>query len=213
MELVDKILEKARERKGLDHREASVLLACEIPEKIEEMYIKTIEEAEKIRNKENVIILIKIDEQNSFCVFIDKILNPNQNANVFIFPIKIDEKGHKEIERKYSIRKDKINRPISVFKGENKELFIIGENDIVIMKQQEKDQCFCDKNLYDFGNNENEYYLGLNGDKTYILDTESIFTDPGTYVYYGEKTCTMNNNNNYEKNHHYSYCSGSISCS
>ncbi len=38
IELIDKILEKARERKGLSHREASVLLACEIEEKNEEIY-------------------------------------------------------------------------------------------------------------------------------------------------------------------------------
>ncbi len=38
VELIDKILEKARLQKGLDHREASVLLACEIPEKNEELY-------------------------------------------------------------------------------------------------------------------------------------------------------------------------------
>lgn len=36
--LIDKILEKAKARKGLSHREASVLLACDIPEKVEEMY-------------------------------------------------------------------------------------------------------------------------------------------------------------------------------
>ena len=36
--LVDEILAKARELKGLTHREASVLLACENQEKIEEMY-------------------------------------------------------------------------------------------------------------------------------------------------------------------------------
>ena len=46
--LIDAILEKARPKKtadgkqthcaGLTHREASVLLACEIPEKVEEMY-------------------------------------------------------------------------------------------------------------------------------------------------------------------------------
>jgi len=44
--LIDQLLEKARPKKqdkgyvcaGLTHREASVLLACEIPEKIEEMY-------------------------------------------------------------------------------------------------------------------------------------------------------------------------------
>lgn len=38
VELIDQIIEKARARKGLDHREASVLLACQIPEKIEEVY-------------------------------------------------------------------------------------------------------------------------------------------------------------------------------
>ena len=46
IELIDEILEKARPKKtadgthcaGLTHREASVLLACDIPEKVEEMY-------------------------------------------------------------------------------------------------------------------------------------------------------------------------------
>ncbi len=36
--LIDAIIEKAKQRKGLSHREASVLLACEIPEKIAECY-------------------------------------------------------------------------------------------------------------------------------------------------------------------------------
>ena len=38
VEVIDAILEKARQRKGLSHRDASVLLACEIPEKNQEMY-------------------------------------------------------------------------------------------------------------------------------------------------------------------------------
>ena len=46
VELIDRILEKARPRKtetgcvcaGLTHREASVLLACDIPEKVHRMY-------------------------------------------------------------------------------------------------------------------------------------------------------------------------------
>ena len=38
LELVDSILEKAALRKGLNHREASVLLACDNPDKIKEMY-------------------------------------------------------------------------------------------------------------------------------------------------------------------------------
>lgn len=36
--LIDSIIEKAKLRKGLSHREASVLLACDIPEKIRECY-------------------------------------------------------------------------------------------------------------------------------------------------------------------------------
>lgn len=38
MELVDALIEKAKERKGLTHREASVLLACDNEEKIQEIY-------------------------------------------------------------------------------------------------------------------------------------------------------------------------------
>ena len=38
LKLVDSILEKAKQRKGLSHRDASVLLACEDEEKIKEMY-------------------------------------------------------------------------------------------------------------------------------------------------------------------------------
>lgn len=38
VELIDQILNKARERKGLSHQEASVLLACDIPEKVQELY-------------------------------------------------------------------------------------------------------------------------------------------------------------------------------
>ncbi|MDD6033424.1 MAG: [FeFe] hydrogenase H-cluster radical SAM maturase HydG [Oscillospiraceae bacterium] len=46
VELIDRLLEKAKPKKtaagvhceGLTHREASVLLACDIPEKVEEMY-------------------------------------------------------------------------------------------------------------------------------------------------------------------------------
>ena len=38
VEVIDAILAKAREQKGLTHREASVLLACDMPEKVQEMY-------------------------------------------------------------------------------------------------------------------------------------------------------------------------------
>ena len=38
LELIDQILKKAEERKGLNHREASVLLACEDEDRIQKMY-------------------------------------------------------------------------------------------------------------------------------------------------------------------------------
>lgn len=38
LHLIRQILDKAKERKGLSHREASVLLACEIPEILNEIY-------------------------------------------------------------------------------------------------------------------------------------------------------------------------------
>lgn len=38
IELIDEIIRKAKERKGLNHRDASVLLACEDPDKIREIY-------------------------------------------------------------------------------------------------------------------------------------------------------------------------------
>lgn len=38
LELVDAILEKAKARKGLGHREASVLLACDDPQRVEALY-------------------------------------------------------------------------------------------------------------------------------------------------------------------------------
>jgi 2-iminoacetate synthase len=38
IELIDQIIAKAKERKGLSHREASVLLACENEEKIQEVF-------------------------------------------------------------------------------------------------------------------------------------------------------------------------------
>ena len=39
LELIDAIIAKAKLRKGIDHREASVLLACENPEKLREIYV------------------------------------------------------------------------------------------------------------------------------------------------------------------------------
>lgn len=64
--LIDEILNKARELKGLNHREASVLLACENEEKIQEMYAL----AEKIKKDfyGNRIVMFAPLYLSNYCV-------------------------------------------------------------------------------------------------------------------------------------------------
>lgn len=64
--LLDEILAKARLGKGLNHREASVLLACEIPEKVEELY----QLAERIKKDYygNRIVLFAPLYLSNYCV-------------------------------------------------------------------------------------------------------------------------------------------------
>ena len=66
IELIDSILKKAAERKGLTHREASVLLACDIPEKVQEMY----ELAEQIKKDfyGNRIVMFAPLYLSNYCV-------------------------------------------------------------------------------------------------------------------------------------------------
>ena len=74
IELIDAILEKARPKKqdkgyvcaGLTHREASVLLACEIPEKIEEMY--KIAEEIKLAFYGNRIVMFAPLYLSNYCI-------------------------------------------------------------------------------------------------------------------------------------------------
>ena len=74
VELIDQILEKARPKKngngvtcaGLDHREASVLLACDIPEKIEEIY--KIAEEIKLAFYGNRIVMFAPLYLSNYCV-------------------------------------------------------------------------------------------------------------------------------------------------
>ncbi|MDO5135715.1 MAG: [FeFe] hydrogenase H-cluster radical SAM maturase HydG [Eubacteriales bacterium] len=74
VELIDALLEKARPRKtadgwhcqGLTHREASVLLACEIPEKIEQMY--QIAEEIKLAFYGNRIVMFAPLYLSNYCV-------------------------------------------------------------------------------------------------------------------------------------------------
>ena len=49
----------------------------------------------------------------------------------------------------------------------------------------------------DFANNNFEHYMVLKEPGTTFLDVDSIFTDPGIYVYYGKTTCSMKNTADY----------------
>lgn len=66
VELIDRLIAKARLLKGLTHREASVLLACEIPEKIQEIY----DLAEEIKKKfyGNRIVMFAPLYLSNYCV-------------------------------------------------------------------------------------------------------------------------------------------------
>lgn len=65
-QLIDSILEKAKLCKGLSHREASVLLACEIPEKNEEIF----ELAREIKNQiyGNRVVLFAPLYLSNYCI-------------------------------------------------------------------------------------------------------------------------------------------------
>ena len=66
LELVDALLDKAELLKGLTHREASVLLACEDPERIERMFAL----AEKIKKDfyGNRIVMFAPLYLSNYCV-------------------------------------------------------------------------------------------------------------------------------------------------
>ena len=74
IELIDSILEKAKPNytdhgtfcKGLTHREASVLLACDIPEKVKEMY-DLAEEIKKAFYGNRIVIFAPLYLSN-YCV-------------------------------------------------------------------------------------------------------------------------------------------------
>lgn len=66
IELIDNIIEKARKRKGLTHREASVLLACDMPDKIKEVY-KLAEQIKKDFYGNRIVIFAPLYLSN-YCV-------------------------------------------------------------------------------------------------------------------------------------------------
>ncbi|MBR5328831.1 MAG: [Firmicutes bacterium] len=66
VELLDEIMAKARQHKGLTHREASVLLACDDPARIEEMY-KLAEEIKMAYYGNRIVIFAPLYLSN-YCI-------------------------------------------------------------------------------------------------------------------------------------------------
>lgn len=66
VEMIDRIIEKAKLCKGLTHREASVLLACQLPDKMEELY----DLAEQLKKKfyGNRIVMFAPLYLSNYCV-------------------------------------------------------------------------------------------------------------------------------------------------
>ena len=79
LELVDSLLEKAKELKGLTHREASVLLACEDEERIQKMY--DLAELFKVFGDSTRIRILFVLFEAEVCVCdLAKVLNMTQSA-------------------------------------------------------------------------------------------------------------------------------------
>ena len=101
VELIDSLLEKARPRHtatgtvcaGLTHREASVLLACEIPEKVEQMY-KLAEEI-KLAFYGNRIVMFAPLYLSNYCVN-GCVYCPYHSKNKHIARIKL---SHEDVRR------------------------------------------------------------------------------------------------------------------
>ncbi len=66
IELIDQILEKAKQKKGLTHREASVLLACPIEEKNQEIYKLAMEIKEQFYG--NRIVMFAPLYLSNYCI-------------------------------------------------------------------------------------------------------------------------------------------------
>jgi len=119
--LIDSILEKARPVKsaggvrcaGLSHREASVLLACEIPEKIEEMY-KLAEEI-KLAFYGNRIVMFAPLYLSNYCVN-GCVYCPYHMKNKHIKRIKLSQE---EIKREVIALQDMGHKRLAIEAGED----------------------------------------------------------------------------------------------
>lgn len=116
VELIDSIIEKARQRKGLSHQEASVLLACEIPEKIAECY----DLAEQIKQDfyGNRIVMFAPLYLSNYCVN-GCVYCPYHLKNKHIARKKLTQE---EIVREVTALQDMGHKRLAIEAGEHPEL-------------------------------------------------------------------------------------------
>lgn len=124
VELIDQIIEKARARKGLNHREASVLLACQIPEKIEEVY-KLAEQIKKDFYGNRIVLFAPLYLSNycvNGCVYCPYHLKNKHIARKKLTQEEIvkevtalQDKGHKRLA--IEAGEDPVNNPIEYILG------------------------------------------------------------------------------------------------
>ena len=121
VELIDSLLEKARPRHtatgtvcaGLTHREASVLLACEIPEKVEQMY-KLAEEI-KLAFYGNRIVMFAPLYLSNYCVN-GCVYCPYHSKNKHIARIKLSQE---DVRREVIALQDMGHKRLAIEAGED----------------------------------------------------------------------------------------------
>ncbi len=123
VELIDSILKKARPVKsadgtqthcaGLSHREASVLLACDIPEKIEEMY-KLAEEIKEAFYGNRIVMFAPLYLSN-YCVN-GCVYCPYHQKNKHIKRVKLSQE---EIKREVIALQDMGHKRLAIEAGED----------------------------------------------------------------------------------------------
>lgn len=113
IELIDQILEKAQKEKGLTHREASVLLACEIPEKNEEIF----KLAKKIKQDYygNRIVMFAPLYLSNYCVN-GCVYCPYHKKNTHIPRIKLSQE---DIKREVEALQDMGHKRLAIETGED----------------------------------------------------------------------------------------------
>jgi 2-iminoacetate synthase len=115
---VDSILAKARETKGLTHREASVLLACDKPEKVEEIFRLAFEIKQEFYG--NRIVLFAPLYLSNYCVNGCLYCPYHQNSDIarrkltqeeiYAETVALQDMGHKRLA--IEAGEDPVNNPI-----------------------------------------------------------------------------------------------------